>query len=320
VRWRNGTAPQDLGTLGGANSAIAWPNRNEAGIMAGVSETSTPQPNGESWSCALAVFFLAPPTGNVCLGFVWKNGTMSPLPTLGGDNGFATGVNERGQVVGWAETPVHDPTCASPQVLQFEAVEWDPNGKPVELPPIEGDPDGAATAINARGQAVGISGICSNAIGGLSATHMVLWQNGTATDLGSLGGIAWNTPMDISEKGDVTGFSDLPGDGGDSPNFHAFFWTPRGGVQDLNTLPGDTISEGLGINDKDQVVGVSYPSSHAVIWQSGTMTDLNSLAAPGTTLVLIAAQEINDSGVITGQAQDPSTGAFSAFVAVPRSN
>src|SRR6202040_3809947 len=55
VRWRNGYAPQDLGTLGGPNSAVAWPNRNDSGAMAGVAETSTTQPNGEYWSCALAV-------------------------------------------------------------------------------------------------------------------------------------------------------------------------------------------------------------------------------------------------------------------------
>jgi uncharacterized membrane protein len=102
VRWRGGYAPQDLDTLGGPNSAIAWPNRNESGQMAGVAETSTPQPYGEYWSCALAVFYLAPPTGDVCLGFRYQNGTMSALPTLGGDNGFATGINSSGQIVGWA--------------------------------------------------------------------------------------------------------------------------------------------------------------------------------------------------------------------------
>ena len=38
-------------------------------------------------------------------------GVMTGLPTLGGDNGFATGVNDRGQIVGWAEDNTHDPTC-----------------------------------------------------------------------------------------------------------------------------------------------------------------------------------------------------------------
>jgi len=318
VRWRNGYAPQDLGTLGGPNSAVAWPNRNDSGAMAGVAETSTTQPNGEYWSCALAVFYLAPPTGNVCLGFRWKDGTMAALPTLGGDNGFATGINNRGQIVGWAENTVHDPTCNAPQVLQFEAVIWDPQGQVTQLPPIGSDPDGAATAINQKGQVVGISGLCANAIGGASAEHMALWQNNTVTNLPTLGGQYWNTPMDINENGDVTGFSDLPGDSVASPNFNAFIWTRRGGAMNLGTLSGDALSEGLGVNDKDQVVGVSFPSSHAFIWQNGVMTDLNSLVAAGTTLVLIDAQEINDAGTITGEAQDPNTGAISAFIAIPR--
>jgi probable HAF family extracellular repeat protein len=122
--WRDG-APTDLGTLGtlaGLNSAVLWPVKNNAGMIAGVSETNKVQPLGEAWSCS---FFFPSATGHTCLGFVWQRGVMRPLPTLGGDNGFATGVNQRGQIVGWAENTVHDPTCNLPQVLQFRAVRWD---------------------------------------------------------------------------------------------------------------------------------------------------------------------------------------------------
>ena len=51
---------------------------------------------------------------------------MTQLPTLGGPNGFATGVNNLNQIVGWAENTVHDPTCTLPQILQFEAVIYGP--------------------------------------------------------------------------------------------------------------------------------------------------------------------------------------------------
>lgn len=85
---------------------------------------------------------------------------MRPLPTLGGTNGFATGTNNKGQIVGWAENTVHDPTCVAPQVLQFRAVAWGPKeGQIRELPPLPGDTVSAATALNDRGQVVGISGI-----------------------------------------------------------------------------------------------------------------------------------------------------------------
>lgn len=313
--WRK-TAPQDLGTLGGPNSAIAWPNRNERGEAAGIAETAQTNPLGETWSCAAAVFYIAPPTGDVCLGFRFQNGAMTALPTFGGYDGFATGINNRGTIVGWAETTVQDSTCNAPQVEQFEAALWTKDNAIEELQPYAGDPDGAATAINSAGQAVGISGLCGNAVGGASAEHMLLWQNGTVTSLPTLGGQYWNTPMDISDQGDVTGFSDHPGDSVASPNFTAFLWTESGGTQDLGALPGDNISEGLGLNSRDQIVGVSYPSAHGFIWQNGEMTDLNSLMPPNSGYTIVDAQEINNSGTITGEAQDAS-GAIYAFVATP---
>jgi len=141
----------DLGTLGGPNSAVIFPNRNNWGEIAGIAETADMDPLGETWSCAGG--FFPSSTGHICLGFVWRDGEMTALPTLGGNNGVAASVNNRGQVVGWAETNVHDPTCVAPQVLQFEAVIWGPEkGRIQQLSPLAGDPDTAATAINDKGQ------------------------------------------------------------------------------------------------------------------------------------------------------------------------
>jgi probable HAF family extracellular repeat protein len=315
--------PIDLGTLGGPNSAILWPGLNLWGEAVGISDTSDTDPLNEGWSCG--AFFPASHAGHICLGFVWQPGVgMTKLPTLGGNNGFATSVNDFGQVVGWAENAVHDPTCVYPQVLQFEAVIWGPSpGQIKQLPNYPGDPDGAATAINNKGQVVGISGICQNAVGNQSATHALLWQNGTVTNLGNLGGTAWNTPMAINNQGQIVGFSDLEGDqGGQNPNFHAFLWTKERGIQDLGTLPGDAISEALGINEQGQVVGVSYGAGftnpRAFIWQNGVMTDLNTLIPSNSSLYLQDGQEINDLGQIVGDATDQSTGKNPAFLLVPR--
>jgi uncharacterized membrane protein len=317
VIWPKNGAAQDLGTLGGPNSAIAWPNRNERGEAAGVAETAEQNPLGETWSCAAAVFYFGNPTGDICLGFRYQNNTMTALPTFGGYDGFATGINNRGEIVGWAETTTHDSTCDSPQVLQFEAALWNKDNKIEELQPYSGDPDGAATAINSAGQAVGISGLCGTAVGGASAEHMLLWQNGTATSLPTLGGQYWNTPMDINDNGDVTGFSDHSGDSVSNPNFTSFIWTKNGGTQDLGTLSGDSVSEGLGINDRDQIVGVSYPSGHGFIWAGGTMLDLNNLMPANSGYTITDAQDINNDGAITGSAQD-SAGNTYAFMAIPR--
>jgi len=316
VLWADGFKI-DLGTLGGPNSAVEWPNHNDR-VVVGIAETAALQPLGEQWGCS---DFFPTVTGHICLGFVWKDDMMYPLPTLGGDNGYAAGANQRGEVVGWAETPVHDPTCSGRnQVLQFLAVIWGPErGEIRPLPPLPSDPDSAATAINDNGQAVGISGLCDQAVGRFSARHAVLWENGVPTNIGDLGGQAWNTPGAINNRGQVTGFSDLPGDDPNNPNFHAFFWSKASGKppQDLGVLTGDAISLGLGINDQGVVVGQSIgATSRAFIWENRKLTDLNTLVPAGSPQLLFA-NDINDRGEIVGQALDPTSGVFFAFVAVP---
>jgi probable HAF family extracellular repeat protein len=295
----------DLGTLGGANSTIYWPNRNDFGKFAGISEVANLDPLGEQFSCP--VFF--PLTGHSCAAFLTQWGVMSQLPTLGGNNSIGAGINNQGVVVGWAENNVQDPTCTHPnQVLQFRAVAWGPNPDQIqELVPLPGDPDSAATAINDAGQAVGISGICSIAIGGYSAEQMVVWENGNPHKIPDLGGKGWNTPVVINRFGQVAGFSDRPGDvvgGVLGFNAHAFFWTRDHQTQDLGVLPvpGDNTSQATGMNDFGQVIGVSFPSSHAFLWQNNKMEDLTNLVGISNNLMLVSTGDINDRGEITGQA------------------
>jgi len=314
----------DLGTLGGPNSAVIFANHSDSGQIVGISETADIDPLMETWSCAAAFFLTV--THHICLGFVWQNGVMTALPTLGGYNGVASSANNLGQVVGWAETAINDPTCVLPQVQQFEAVIWGPGKDQIQqLSPLGEDPDSAATAINDKGQVVGISGICQNTVGAFSAKHAVLWQDGQPTDLGNIGGHGWNTPTFINNQGQIVGFANASGDlvhGQLALKFHAFLWTKDRGMRDLGTLSGDAISEALGINEAGQVVGVSYGPgfSHprAFLWQNDVMTDLNSLVPAGSTLTLQVAGDINDRGEITGAASDSNTKTNPAFLAIPR--
>jgi probable HAF family extracellular repeat protein len=314
--WRHGTLA-DLGTLGGPNSAVLWPVKNNNGIITGVAETAAIDPRDEAWSCAA---FFGVNTKHACVGFVWEQGAMRALPTFGGTNGFATGTNNRGHAVGWAEVEAADPSCNQvDQFLGFRAALWDTrHGDHIrQLPPLPGDSASAATAINDADQVVGISGDCSNAVGGFSARHAVMWENGVPTDIGNLGGVAWNTPMAINEDGLVVGFANAPEAVGDVFDYRPFAWTRKGGFRQLPIHPGDLRSQALGLNDDGLIVGLSRGPSglRAVVWRDGMVSDLNDLA-PGYDGHLLYAGDVNDDGVITGQAVN-AAGVAVPFVATP---
>jgi probable HAF family extracellular repeat protein len=316
----------DLDTLGGPNSSVAWSSAmNNRGLIAGISQTTTPEPLGQRFSCW--VFFPGPNNvGPTCRGVVWEWGEIRPLPLLeGGNNSFATAVNNRGEVTGWSENGVVDPECdpESTQVLQFRPVIWGPGRDQIrEMPLFGDDTSGTVNAINDRGQAVGISGACDQAVGRHSAKHAVLWENGTVKDIGNLGGPWWNTPTAINQRGDVVGFLGHPDDP-DGP-LQAFLWTKSGGMQPLGVLPGQAPehihSEAYGINERGQVVGLSCDAEfncRAFLWEDGVMTDLNELA-PGYDGVLLQARDINDRGMISGIAFDPDSEESVAYWAIPR--
>ncbi|MFY9665516.1 MAG: hypothetical protein WAL67_16520 [Candidatus Cybelea sp.] len=310
VLWRVGQ-PTDLGTLGGPNSTVAGFDHNTRGVIEGSSETSPTDPYTEQWCFQGST--------HLCQGFRWRNGGMTPLPTLGGNNGVAFDVNNRGQGIGVAETSTQDPSCQAPQVFDYYGVIWQPNGKVIVLPPYAGDTTSHAISINQKGQIVGASGLCAGVAGTdapPSSVHAVLWQNGSAIDLGSLGGTQGNVGNDINNHGQVVGVSSTPG----NQTGHAFFWQ-NGVMTDLETLPGDVWSYAYGINDKGQIVGVSCNANFAYcrgfIWQNGTMTDLNLLVPPNPKVDLMYGGDINDSGQIVSAALDLKTGKQTAVLLIP---
>jgi probable HAF family extracellular repeat protein len=319
--WTGDSTLIDLGTLGGPdkNSTVAWPVKTNNGLVVGISDTDDDNPLGEAFSCWP---FFAPgaPTRKICRGFRWANGVMTALPPFpGGYNSYATAANNRGEVVGWAENGVRDPTCNPAfQILQFRAAIWRPDGMMQELPPLPGDSTSAATAINDNGQVVGISGACGIAVGGVSAAHAVVWENGVPADIGNLGGHSWNTPTAINNQGTVVGFSLLAGQDG-TRNYEAFIWTRAGGMRSLGKPAGDVRSAAFGVNDKGQVVGLSRGGPYgirALLWENGVMTDLNTLTAPGSPYLLYA-NDIDARGEIVGEAFVPATGEAPAYLATP---
>ena len=307
----------DIGAagLGGPNSAAY--GINEKGQAVGAAQTAFP--NGEDF-CGFGAAGLAGGATS-CQPFVWQNGTMKGLPTLGGPNGYANMINDRGQAVGLAETTGKDPNsgCA---VHQFSPVLWGSSGV-TQLKTFGSDPDGVAAAINDNGQIVGASGTCTaySANSGLFLLekHALLWESGLVLDLGNLGGTGANSGIHacaLNNQGQVVGHSDLAGDA----TFHGFLWTWQTGMKDIGTLSGDSASLALGIDGSGIVVGASLDENfnpRAFVYQNGSMTDLNTLSATNPSqLYLLFALSINASGSITGFGVT-SNGDVHGFLATP---
>lgn len=317
----------DLGTLGGPNSSVAWPVKNDSGLIVGIAQTAIEDTSAATWSCS--AFFPGPDRGRyACLGFAWEAGVMRDLPTLGGLNGYAAGANNRREIVGWAENGVEDTvTCAPPRTEQFRPVVWGPGDQEIrELPLVAGDTSGAATAINDDGLVVGISGTCDQAVGRETARTPVLWDNGTVVPLETLDTNSWNTPTAINRHGAMAGFANAAGATPTNPVLRAVAWTRYGAITDLGTLyPHHNSALALGINDHGQIVGTSCPADvtqpcHAFLYEDGVMKDLNAYRGASVTYHLTRAQDINDAGAITGSAVKPPitpTTQTLAFLANP---
>jgi probable HAF family extracellular repeat protein len=320
IAWHRGRTV-NLGTPGlkGQNSQAF--GVNQWGRIVGEAQTTTPDPEGEDF-CGFKALGLES-SGTTCLPFRWQNGVMIALPLLGGNNGSASQVNDRGAAVGTAENDTLDTTCpsGSSQKLQFKPVLWR-EGTVQELPTYPGDTDGNAYAINDQGQVAGDSGECAafNPIWqtNLQSLHALLWENGHAIDLGNLGGTGHGNgiqAVNLNNAGQVVGFSDIEGNAA----FHAFLWTRETGMQDLGAVGDDVSSAAIGINDAGQVVGVSLDANfnpRAFLRHQGQLLDLNTLIPASSSLFLATACSINDAGEITGIAFD-KTGDVHAYVAVP---
>lgn len=167
---------------------------------------------------------------------VWQNGTITPLGP-----GVAIDINERGEVVGQRDERV---------------VVWR-KGTTIDLGP------GTPVAINDVGQVVGWRGPPGR-------SHAFLWQRGTMTDLGTLGG-RWSFPTAISNRGQIVGYS-LSRSGVQ----HAFLWHD-GKMIKLGSPKGNVRMRAVAINEHNQIIGDNcvadcgrraprFRSKFAVIW------------------------------------------------------
>jgi probable HAF family extracellular repeat protein len=314
--------------LGGANS-LAYGN-NLWGEVVGGANIANVDPKKEDF-CGFQA--LATATAS-CRPFLWGAGQMTALPTLDnnrGNNGVAIAINDLGEVTGAAENttpgcPTQNPTAYLNQYYQYKPVLWRSHAIE-ELATVGGDPIGTAVAINNRGETVGITGTCGafNLLLGyyMNPLHAVLWEeDGTPTDLGSLGGnvqsLIGTGAKDINNLGHVVGFSSLS----DNVTFNAFLWTREAGEMKARVpIKGIANSLAIALNDRDEVVGSSINSTFtaltATIWKHGVPTDLNTLIPANSSLYLVFGCSINSRGQILGLATNLAGTVYHAYELIP---
>jgi probable HAF family extracellular repeat protein len=268
-------------------------------------------------------------------GFVWRDGVMSDVGGLPGEDHVALGVNSAGVSVGFGDA------------VGFFSL----NGVVTDLSTLGGDYSDARN-VNDAGMIVGGAQPRNNGV-----QHAVAWIEEEIIDMGTLGGEAsqavgvnnagvavgwaWDearhqlpftwtisggmqqlplpTPdalffsaSRINELGDVIGTGQvIDSENFDKPTrvFRSFIWDANGTatnlgipeglndeeLQSLSTLAGD-------LNDHRQVVGEFsfYPlfPSRPYIWENGAFRNLNDLVAPGSGWSIFSAAGINNAGQI----------------------
>jgi probable HAF family extracellular repeat protein len=299
VVWKDGQLI-DFGTFGGP---LSYANQsNERGQAVGFALNTTPA------AFDLGDFCQNFPMPTQMHAFIWHDGVLRDLGTLGGTDSCALFINERGQAAGnsFTNSTLNPGTgLGVPTVHPFL---WD-GDEMRDLGALGNGTIATASGINNLGQVAGGSNLADDLI-----FHAFLWDAGKLIDLGSLGGDSVEV-IGLNEKGEVVGKAQLPG----SPTLHAFL-ARKNEIIDLGSQDGNPCSAAISINENTQIVGFSDDCSsnnaHAFLWENGHITDLNAFVPIGSSLTLTVATFINDSGEIAAEGVLPN-GDQRAVLLVP---
>ncbi len=318
---------------------------------------------GVEWISGVSINSAGDITGNVgsSMGgapnyaFLYKDGSITNLGTLGGQLSDGRSISDVGQVVGssftWAGV-IHaflyqdnlmqdlgtlggasssgngisrcnglivgaaDTSAGNSHAFLYS------DGVMHDLGTLGGARSGAQ-AVNASGQIVGFAdtgATVDTGSGPLTVSHAFLYSAGVMQDLGTLPTGSTSMAQAINAAGHVAGESSIGG----LLRTHAFLY--RDGVmQDIGTLPGTTNTQVTGMDSADDVVGYAGPMdslgrAHGFLYSNGTMMDLNGLLDPSDPLtpnvVIESGQSITETGVILAEGHD-LIGAYHTYLLKP---
>jgi probable HAF family extracellular repeat protein len=241
--------------------------------------TAIPSLNGQTASFATGLNDAGQVVGYAgSIAWLWDGNTVTNLDPGQGFS-FAQGINDAGQVVGWG--------IITAGAACYHAIVW--NGTtPTDLGALVAGGCSQGLAINASGQVAGWSTIQGNTF-----IHATLWDGTTPINLGSLGTAdnVLSQANAINAAGLVVGWSQT-----DTGYTNATLWNGTA-LTNLGASVGAN-SAANGINASGQVAGFASSSSasSATLWNGGTATDLGAL--PGG--IASDANGINDAGQVVG--------------------
>ena len=239
--WEHGVM-RDLGTLGGPDAVGSFGGcvNERSGLVAGSSYTNS-TPNASTNI----------PTTDP---FLWKNGIMTDLGTLGGVYGIAQCANNRGQVIGQSSLAETPGACLN-QGSGCHAFLWH-KGTLSDLGTLGGT-FSIALWLNDAGEAVG-----GATTAGDQAFRATLWKQAVIKDLGTLPGDCFSRADAINSKGQIVGGSFNC----DTNTARAVLWN-NGSIIDLNDL--------IPANANLQLVGGININARGEILAAGMLPDGN---------------------------------------------
>ena len=237
--WQAGVM-KDLGTLGGPDASAYF--LNERDQIAGISYTnSTPNPPINFPPCQSNNGL---PTQDP---FLWEDGSMIDLGTLGGTCGTPNALNNKGEVVGLSNLAGD---------LSFHPFRWTKAEGMKDLGTFGGS-SGQANWINEAGEIVGFA-----TSQGDQALFAFIRRNGVLINLGTAKGDMCSAALGINSRSQVVGLLSNACTFA-AADRRASLWE-KGHVIDLNQfLPSGSglqqLTDAYNINDRGEIVGLGIP-------------------------------------------------------------